>query len=194
MCIDSHVFIEPGAIRKLIDYFDTNPETSDLLQGPLVYDNLTEITTHFEPVWREGMFGVWGTDSRGTDPDAEPFDIPMQGLGLAACRRDAWQGYNPRFSGFGGEEGYIHQKFRNAGARTLCLPFLRWLHRFARPMGTQYKNVWEDRIRNYLIGFEEVGLDTDEVLEHFRSHLSPDIVKNVVDTLDLETKAIAAKD
>ncbi|MCK5360785.1 MAG: glycosyltransferase, partial [Gammaproteobacteria bacterium] len=161
MCIDSHVFIEPGAISKLIDYFDDHPDTPDLLQGPLVYDDLKSISTHFEPAWRQGMFGFWSVAERGKKITDEPFDIPMQGLGLAACRKHAWQGYNPHFRGFGGEEGYIHQKFRNAGARTICLPFLRWMHRFSRPMGTQYPNVWEERIRNYLIGFEEVGLDIE---------------------------------
>ncbi len=188
MCIDSHVFIEPGAIRKLLDYYERNPDSPDLLQGPLVYDDLNSISTHFEPVWNNGMFGVWGTDDRGRQPDAEPFEIPMQGLGLATCRKDAWMGYNPRFHGFGGEEGYIHQKFRNAGAKTLCLPFLRWMHRFTRPMGTRYDNIWEHRIRNYLIGFEEVGLDTDEVASYFTGHLNADIVSSVTSTLSLENR------
>lgn len=186
MCIDSHVFIESGAIRKLIDYFDSHPGISDLLQGPLVSDNLNDLATHFEPVWRQGMFGIWGFDDRGKDAEAESFEIPMQGLGLAACRKDAWPGYNRRFSGFGGEEGYIHQKFRNAGARTLCLPFLRWVHRFERPMGTGYKNVWKDRIRNYLIGFEEVGLDTQPVFEHFKQTINEDAVRRVVEHVELE--------
>lgn len=180
MCIDSHVFIEPGAIRKLIDYFDEHPDTPDLLQGPLIYDDLKSISTHFEPAWRQGMFGFWSTDERGMDVLGEPFDIPMQGLGLAACRKQAWQGYNPRFSGFGGEEGYIHQKFRNAGARTLCLPFLRWMHRFSRPMGVHYPNKWEERIRNYLIGFEEVGLDVELLRQHFYGVTSQKVVEEIV--------------
>jgi len=188
MCIDSHVFIEPGAIRKLIDYFDTHPDTPDLLQGPMVYDNLKDVATHFEPLWQQGMMGIWSTDERGCDIDAEPFDIPMQGMGLAACRKEAWPGYSSRFKGFCVEEGYVHQKFRNAGARTLCLPFLRWLHRFARPMGVPYENIWEDRIRNYLIAFEEVGLDRTEVIDHFSEYVNPDVVQNVIKQLEDEDK------
>ena len=57
--------------------------------------------------------------------DAPAFEIPMQGLGLFACRRAAWVGFNTRFRGFGAEEGYIHEKTRQHGGRTLCLPFLR---------------------------------------------------------------------
>jgi hypothetical protein len=113
------------------------------------------------------MYGCWATDERGKDPDAAPFEIPMQGLGLFACRKSAWPGFNSRFRGFGGEEGYLHEKFRQAGGRVLCLPFLRWMHRFHRPMGIPYVNTWEDRLRNYLIGFNEVGWNTQPVEEHF---------------------------
>jgi len=180
MCIDSHVFIEPGAIRKLIDYFDEHPETRDLLQGPLIYDDLKSISTHFEPAWRQGMFGVWWCDDRGKERENKPFDIPMQGMGLAACRKSAWPGYNPLFHGFCVEEGYIHEKFRQAGGRTLCLPFLRWLHRFERPLGAPYENRWEDRIRNYLIAFDEVGEYGLGVIEHFSNILTPELVQRVI--------------
>ena len=174
LCLDCHVLVQPGAIARLLGYFDEHPDTRDLLQGPLVYDNLDSWSPQFKPGWRSGMYGSWEPDPRADDPDGEPFDIPMQGLGLFACRRDAWLGFNPSFRGFGGEEGYIHQKFRNAGARTLCLPFLRWVHRFNRPLGVPYPNRWDDRIRNYLIGFREVGLPTEPMVEHFRELLGKD--------------------
>ncbi len=171
LCLDCHVLIVKGAVRRLLDYFDANENTRDLLQGPMLYDDLARFATHFGPAWREGMFGCWESDERGADPDTDPFEIPMQGLGLFACRRDAWPGFNPRFRGFGGEEGYIHEKFRRAGGRTLCLPFLRWVHRFHRPMGIPYRNAWEDRLRNYMIGFREIGLPTTEVEAHFKELL-----------------------
>ena len=67
--------------------------------------------------------------------------------------------------------GYIHEKIRQRGGRTLCLPFLRWLHRFGRPLGLRYPNRWEDRVRNYMIGFTELGLDTAEMKAHFDEFL-----------------------
>jgi hypothetical protein len=115
------------------------------------------------------MLGVWDDSGLAADPDAPPFEVPMQGMGLFACRRGAWPGFNEAFRGFGGEEGYIHEKFRRAGARTLCLPFLRWVHRFNRPTGVPYRNILEDRIWNYLVGFREFDLPTMEMEEHFRS-------------------------
>ena len=167
LCLDCHVFVVPGALRRLFAYLDAHPATADLLQGPLVHDDLTTIATHFRPTWSSGMYGCWDLDERGRDPDAPPFDIPMQGMGLFACRRSVWPGFNTRFRGFGGEEGYIHEKFRQNGGRTLCLPFLRWMHRFRRPMGVPYSNRWEDRARNYLIGFRELGLPTAELESHY---------------------------
>ncbi|MBW1615260.1 MAG: glycosyltransferase family 25 protein [Deltaproteobacteria bacterium] len=167
LCVDSHILIAPGAIKKLIDFLYANPKCYDLLQGPLVYDNLTSISTHFKPEWGGGMFGKWETDERGENPQNEPFEIDMQGLGVFACRKDAWLGFNPLFQGFGGEEGYIHEKFRQAGRKILSLPFFRWIHRFNRAAGVPYPNLWNDRIRNYYIGFTELGLDTKPIADHF---------------------------
>ena len=53
----------------------------------------------------------------------------------------------------------------------LCLPFLRWTHRFERPNSPSYPNLWADRIRNYLIGWHELGLDRTPILDHFTNHL-----------------------
>ena len=188
LCVDSHVLFVPGALRKLIDYIAANPQTPDLLQGPLVYDDLRSFSTHMEPRWQEGMYGVWGTDERAADEDAPPFEITMQGLGVFGCRRDAWPGFNPRLKGFGSEEGYIHEKFRRAGGRTLCLPFLRWVHRFGRPHGTRYENAWEDRIRNYLIVADELGRDGADVVEHFRAHVGAATTNRIVASVAQELR------
>jgi len=180
LCMDCHVLLLPGALRALLDYLDANPATRDLVQGPLLADDLRKACTHLAPVWRGGMFGTWESDERGNDPAGAPFEIPMQGLGLFACRMDAWPGFNSCFRGFGGEEGYIHEKFRQAGGRTLCLPALRWIHRFDRPLGIPYRNVWEDRIWNYLLGFTELGLDTSELEAHFAEFLGPSKAQAII--------------
>ena len=136
----------------------------------------TTISTHFDPVWRGEMWGIWATDPRGKDPEGDPFEIPMQGLGVFSCRKGAWPGFNPMFRGFGGEEGYIHEKFRRAGGRCLCLPWLRWTHRFSRPAGIEYPLTVEEKLRNYLIGHAELGLDPTPVLSHFSEILPEDHV------------------
>ncbi|KAA3623930.1 MAG: glycosyltransferase, partial [Proteobacteria bacterium] len=179
LCIDSHVMLAPGSIRRFIDFLDRHPDCEDLLQGPLLDDSTASVSTHFAPVWRAGMYGVWDRDPRGRDPEGAPFEIPMQGLGLFGCRRRAWPGFNPKFRGFGGEEGYIHEKFRRAGRKALCLPFLRWIHRFDRPEGAPYKPRWRDRYRNYMIGFEETGLDTRPIDQHFETLLGRDELESL---------------
>jgi Coenzyme PQQ synthesis protein D (PqqD) len=174
-CVDSHVLLQPGALAHLLEWFDENPGSKDLLQGPLLYDNLETSATHLKPTWGAGMFGQWDLDARIGQPDCEPFEISMQGLGLFACRREAWPGLNPRLRGFGGEEGYLHEKFRQRGGRVLCHPRLGWLHRFSRPAGPSYPNVWEDRIRNYHIAWSEIGWDLAPIRSHFRELLGPDV-------------------
>jgi hypothetical protein len=180
LSIDCHVLFVPGSLQKLLDYLAAHPDTRDLVQGPLLHDNLLQVSTHMEPRWNHGMYGVWASDPRGAAPDAPPFEIPMQGLGAFVCRKAIWPGFHPDLRGFGGEEGYIHEKIRRAGGRTLCLPFLRWLHRFGRPAGVPYKNTWEDRIRNYLLIAHELGTDPAEAITHFREHVGREATDRIV--------------
>lgn len=167
MVVDCHVMIVPGAIKKLIDFYDSDKDYGYLLQGPLLYDDMKTVSTHFDLNWRGQMWGTWGTDKRGTKENAEPFEIPAQGMGCFSCRKDMWLGFNPKFRGFGGEEGYIHEKYRKAGKKTLCLPFLRWTHRFGRPSGVTYPLSLENKVKNYFIGFDELGMDTSPIYDHF---------------------------
>lgn len=180
LCLDSHVMLTPGALTGLITYMNAGNDEGNLLQGPLIMDNLDQLQTHMDPVWREGMWGIWGHDKRGNDLESPPFEIPAHGMGLFACRKESWLGFHKDFRGFGGEECYIHEKFRQAGRKTLCLPFLRWLHRFARPAGIPYPNRWDDRIHNYLLGYAELGLDPEPMIKHFHSHLGEAFVDSVV--------------
>ncbi len=255
LCMDSHVLLAPGAIARLIEFYDQQPETPDLYSGPLIFDDLRNAVTHFDDVWRAEMWGIWarawtcpcahdvaesvtipGVDQEaselspvplrgkallfsvreaaggkaeycalkpGTIPvslcgrcgrklpqelpfagheraleklgyqtldsieDAEPFEIPGMGLGLFSCRRSAWLGFNEHFRGFGAEEMYIHEKYRQAGRRCLCLPWLKWDHRFGRPNGVSYPLTRYNKLRNYVLGHVELGLDLAPVKAHF---------------------------
>ncbi len=180
LCLDSHVLLAPGALASLLDYFDAHPDSRDLLHGPLLNEQGEGIATHFDPGWGAGMYGQWGMDERGREPDGPPFEIPMMGLGAFACRREAWVGINPRFRGFGGEEGYLHEKFRQAGGRVLCHPAFRWQHRFERPEGVPYPNLFEDRVRNYLLGWREIGWNPEPIAAHFRELLGEDAAARVI--------------
>ncbi len=181
LSVDCHVLLEAGSLKRLIDYYDAGLDQGNLIHGPLVYDNMDHISTHFDLEWSQCMWGKWGTDPRGINPDAEPFEIPAQGCGLFSCRKDSWLRFNDEFQGFGGEEGYIHKKYQKAGKKTMCLPFLRWVHRFGRPNGATYPNNIEQRYRNYMIGFKELGLSHNDATEHFlkNSGLKADVAAQI---------------
>jgi len=183
VCIDDHVLIVPGALARLLEYFEHDKNCRDLLQGPLLNNNFS-VSTHFADVWRGQMWGIWATDERGKDPDAPPFEIEMQGTGLLACRKDSWLGFNDLFRGFGGQAGYIHEKYRKAGRITRCLPFLRWMHRFGRPAGIKYRVSATDKFRNYVVGFRELNLDLDPLLTHFKDALKENTMKEIVLLVD----------
>jgi hypothetical protein len=179
LVMDCHVMFPVGVIDLLRAYFEVYPDSKDIVSGPLVYDDVALVAdlrkvlptnsfeTQFDPVWRSAMWGTWGCDNRAADAQNPPFEIPGQGLGVFACLKKSWVGFNPYFRGFGGEELYIHEKFRQAGGRALCLPFLRWIHRFGRVGGNKYPALLYDKVRNYVLGHQELGLPLDDIYDHF---------------------------
>jgi hypothetical protein len=185
LCMDAHVMLAAGSLHRLLRFYEAHPACQDLLHGPLLNDRCQPCATHMDPVWREEMFGVWASDPRGMDPELPPFEIPMHGCGLMSCRKDAWLGFHLEFRGFGGEEGYIHEKFRKAGRRVLCLPWLHWLHRFGRPAGVAYPLTLDDRFRNYLLGRVELGQPYDDVLQHFAPRLGRSAIDGILAELGL---------
>jgi hypothetical protein len=175
LIIDSHVMLEKNGIDNLLAYYKDNPNCKNLVQGPLWYDDLKHYSTHFDPVWRGDMYGIWATNKEAYAA-GQPFEIPMQGMGLCSFERANWVGINPRFDGFGAEEGYISEKFRQAGGKNICLPNLKWGHRFGRPAGVKFRLNLEDRVWNYFVGRLELFKTPEhdmvkEVYEYFKDKL-----------------------
>ena len=112
----------------------------------------------------EPLLDPWHT---GSSRCGLAYDIPAQGLGMFSAMRDSWLGFNRHFLEFGGEEGYIHEKYRKAGRRCLMFPSLGWWHRFGRPEGARYRFTMQGKVRNYVLGFSELGLPLDGIRDHF---------------------------
>jgi len=183
LIIDCHVLIQDNGINNLLSYFEHHYPCKDLVQGPLWYDDLKHYSTHFDPVWRGDMYGIWATDAQSYNA-CKPFEIPMQGMGLLSFKKSAWKGINTNFKGFGGEEGYIAEKFRQWGGKNICLPQLKWNHRFSRPNGVKYRLVLEDRIWNYFIGWMEITQDPNhqmiqDIKNHFQSRIPEWSMNNI---------------
>ena len=182
MSIDCHVLFEAGTIKRLMQYFDDNPDTEDLFHGPMFYDSLKgDLVAKMDPVWRHHMYGIWSHDDRANDPHGSAFEIDMHGLGIFACKTDSWLGFHKDFIGFGGEEGYIHKKYHQSDRKVWCLPFLRWLHRFDRPKGVSYRLALEDRVFNYLLGNKDLGLPYDSIIEHFAKVAPSFNIENIIE-------------
>ena len=115
----------------------------------------------------EGVLRREGYNSVGNNFADKPFEIFAQGLGLFFTKKTAWLKFNEHARGFGGEECYVHEKYRQAGRKTVCLPFLKWLHRFERPNGVKYPLTLDNKLRNYILEFTELGLDLAPVKHHF---------------------------
>lgn len=228
LVMDCHVMLCPvvSTLEKLFNFIDRYPNTMHLYQGPLVYDNLTMITTHLNDEWGGQMWGRWGASwscrcennkfsvindnnvckfvdlvkqnqiqycdhcytnlpqninfvrhesvlekigfsKSAFNAEEKEFEIFAQGLGLFFTSRSGWLRFNEHCKGFGGEECYIHEKYRKAGRKALCLPFLKWLHRFARPDGVKYELTVDNKVRNYILEFSELNLDLSPIYNEF---------------------------
>ena len=168
LSIDSHVLLAQGTLKKFKEWIDDNYDSKDLYHGPLLYDNLTSKADAMNDEWRGSSWGTWRQSQ--VTPDQEPYSIPMHGMGLFACRKDAWLGFNPKFRGFGGEEGYIHAKFRKENRDVILLPFLEWSHYFQTrgdKVTAPYTPLLKDKIYNYKLGSIELGLDFGALYKEF---------------------------
>ena len=176
LILDCHILLASGALDSLLTYYNDNPNCKDLIQGPLLYDDLQNYATEFKDEWRGDMYGTWHSNHKAYSK-GEPFEIKMQGMGLCSFEKQYWPGISKHFKGFGGEEGYIAEKFRRNGGKNICLPQLKWVHRFGRPNGVKYPLILEDRVWNYFVGWLEITQDPNhpmitDTYNHFSKRLS----------------------
>jgi glycosyltransferase involved in cell wall biosynthesis len=177
LCIDSHVLLKPGALNI--------PVTEDLLYGPLAYNDNINYVCEWLPTFRGNMWGVWGKNLTFNQIPKNPFSIWGSGGGCFATKRSSWLGFNPRYRGFGGEEGVIAEKYRKFGRKVLCLPSMIWMHKFERKVVPYPLNLI-DRVVNYILGFDELGLNKTEMEAHF----GPALIKQAKDIIAAEDKKI----
>ena len=165
LCIDSHILLWKDAVRELKDWIKANDERArNLIQGPMMYASGKKFASEWNDTWRSGMWGVWGATE--TIPPKDEKEVGIFATALLGCRKDSWLGFPEKARGFGGQPGVIHKKYEKAGRKTIILPFLIWAHNFHRQCGI-YPTVSGGVIRNYLLGFKEIGLDPEPIYQHF---------------------------
>lgn len=181
-CMDCHIDIYPGVLGRLADYLNANPDSRDMLQGPLMTERggimWTEFIDHHpdgNERWGDGMLGQG--HAREHDPAGPGFEIQSQGLFFFVIRKDVFLevgGFNPAMRGFGGEEGYIHEKIRRAGGKCLCLPWMKAWHAFK--FGGEeppYPALRLDMFKNYLHIRKELDIDATTLIQHYSSRINP---------------------
>lgn len=162
LVMDSHILVQQGAL-------DLTIADDNLYHGALLHAGNKKYSIEWLPKWRANMWGIWGDSCTKDKLPTEPKEIWAMGAGFFACKRESWLGFNPGFRGFGGETGYIQEKYRQAGRKVFYHPKLIWKHLFfneARKI--PYPVHLKDRINNYMLGFNELGLDTNPIYEHFK--------------------------
>jgi glycosyltransferase involved in cell wall biosynthesis len=175
LCIDSHIIIGEHAL-------DTPPPDDDMVQGILMQSNCNKYWCEWLPEWRAQMWGIWGKELFINELPSERFEIWGMGAGFFAVRRDSWLGFNEEFRGFGGETGYIQEKYRKHGRKVWCYPNMIWQHFFANGgRKITYPLHMYDRVRNYLIGFNELGLDIEPIKKVFSNEWVSQILRDIED-------------
>ena len=78
-CVSTATSFWPEALARLKSYYREHPVCLDLLQGPLVNDDLEGLATHFEPVWIDQMWGTWALTRAAAT-------APTSSLSTSRCR------------------------------------------------------------------------------------------------------------
>lgn len=178
---DCHILFPNNSFEALKHFYTNYHKPYDFIQGPIVYDDLKFESTHLKKGWGSQFYGKWDK-MEIKDSYAE---IPAQGMGVFSCKKDEWLGFNELFNGFGGEEYYIHDKYRKHGGRCICVKDFKWLHRFGRPDGIPFRNTYEDRFNNYIAGRLEMNKKYDDVIDEFKEVLPKEKMQEIIDYIKL---------
>lgn len=177
LLLDSHVILQNGAIDYIIKGINEKKIKKDMWCGPLLNENKDVIATHMVPKFRGDFYGVWKIES--TLPKI--FEIPMHGTAMFLMKKEHFPMFSKNFSGFAGEEGYIHDKVRSNGGKVFFHKALGWIHRFLRSKPITYRCTLEDKIYNYMIAFYETGKNPQAVINFFLQK-QPEAVINTAKT------------
>lgn len=174
LVLQDPVRLRHGSLQALDRFFACHPDSNALVHG-LTMSGKRVIATHSDPFWRRNS---WGSRANKPSPrlgEGLPFVIPMQESGVFSCRRSAWPGMPSGWRGYGGEDGFLQERFRREGAQVVCLPGLQWERiaqvRPARPYSQQAVQV----LRNHLAGAADLDLDTRYITLRHRDRVAPGV-------------------
>jgi glycosyltransferase involved in cell wall biosynthesis len=178
LLLDSHVLLAPCSVQYIIDAIDSDLIGKDLWTGPLLNESGGTIATELLPEWRGDFFGIWFTDPEL--PKIKIKEIEGHGSAYTLMKREHYPYFSKHFSGFSGEELYLHQKVRNNGGKCYTHQELGWIHRFMRSKPITYSLTLNDKLRNYLVASYEIGWSIKQCCDYFKPKLAKDQFDNVL--------------
>lgn len=182
LTLDCHVLLEPGFVDHLMDYWTQNPDSRNMLTGPLLYNDLCATSVKMEPRWRGHDYGCWGDDPEAMKVGV-PFSVPMQGMGCFSFLTQNAPVINTGFRGFGAEEWYVAERVRQNGGQVVCHPRLGWNHRFDWPI-RRFPLRLEDKVRNYYIGWLQIyGSPNHPMIREMTEHWLTVMSKEKLDAI-----------
>jgi hypothetical protein len=162
--IDGHVVFDRGVLLHLYTFALTIDD--NLYFGPNVKRRLIKrdgktvfVGSHYLPRYSgAGNWGQWATNPAVDDPLAPPFEINSSGTGCFLAKRESFLGFHPEVRGHGGIEPHLPEKYRQAGSKVFCLPWLRWIHLYGYVDKAPYDgHQWARKAENDLWVYADVG-------------------------------------
>ena len=152
VCTDSHCMI--GTLPDVREL-----DTKNIYHPVQVGERGTAIGHSWKDVFRGGMQGVW-------TGEIQSGEIFASGLGCFLVHKAFWLGFHPLATEFGGEECYIHEKYRRSGGKAILLDNWEYWHCYTR-INTPYPASGYARVRNYVLNFTELGWPLDRLHKYF---------------------------
>ena len=174
LCCDSHVLFDPGAIARLKAYYRSIPTAAISCKGLSWHDDLKTISTHYKPGVAERDVGHLGDGpAREWIRRGSRSRSGCRGWGSSVAARQRLAGLQSGLSRLR-RRRRLHPRegpARREPAACAC-PGCAGCTASAGPAGVPYPALLFDKVRNYIIGFTEVGLDREPIRSHFSNRLS----------------------
>ncbi len=164
MCLDSHCELPPGVMTWAVNFWTAEQLNDDLHHAMELHLRMVEpdgtpaicCSHRQEAFGRDGNFGIC-TVSPQAKHARLPFEVGAAGCGCFMARRETWLGFHQDFRGWGGEEGYIQEKYRQAGRKAWVHPEFQYVHQYHAIDGVSYQGRdWVTKAKNALLGFREL--------------------------------------
>lgn len=166
LVLDAHCELANEVLARILAWIDANPLDDDIhhameLHLRMVNDDGTPavVCSHrLERFGADGNFGICAVNELALLPNAQPFKVATAGCGFFLIRKASWLGFHPEARGWGGEEHFIQERYRQAGRHAWVHPEFQYVHQYGHIEPPEYVGRdWVTKCRNVLLGYRALG-------------------------------------